>query len=87
MKQERIIKIRLADAAAFRKWQRLKAALKAGELRLEELHKQAGLPVSKKFRRNCRRYLTDGNGTPVAKFSVFDMPPREIKACKVCRIT
>lgn len=86
---EKIIKIRLKNSDAFRKWQRLKAASNAVEVRLKDLAKQAGLPESKQFRRDCKGYLVDGNNSAVAKFTVFTKPA-ELKprpACKVCRIS
>lgn len=88
-KQDKVqsIKIRLKDLSAFQRWQRIKQASKAIELKLDNLAKQAGLPTSKQFKRDCKGYLTDGNGNPVAKFSVYGMPARQIPACKVCRIS
>lgn len=83
----REIKIRLKNLTAFQRWQRLKQASKAVELKLKDLSRQAGLPESKQFKRDCKGYIVDGNGNPVAKFSVYGMPAREIPACKVCRIS
>lgn len=87
MKNEKIIKIRIKNLEAFRKFQKLKQAQKAFELKLKELAKTAGLPESKQFKRDCKGYLTDGNGAPVAKFSVFGKPEFMMPACKVCRIS
>lgn len=81
------IKIRLKNVEAFRRYQRIKAASKAVELKLADLARQAGLPTSKQFKKDCRGYMVDGNGNPVAKFSVYSMPAREIPPCKVCRIS
>lgn len=87
MKNEKIIKIRLKNLEAFRKFQKLKQAQKAFELKLKELAKMAGLPESKQFKRDCKGYFTDGNGVPVGKFSVFNKPEFMMPACKVCRIS
>lgn len=81
------IKIRLKSTGAFRRWQRLHGALKAAKLKLDNLAVDAGLPESKQFKRNCTGVLVDGNGNPLAKFSVYDMPERTMKACKACRIS
>jgi hypothetical protein len=81
------LNIRLKDGKAFKQWQRLKAANKAVELKIDNLAKLAGVPTSKTFKRNCKGFLTDGNGNPLAKFSVYDMPPRSMPACKVCRVS
>lgn len=86
-KNEKLIKIRIKNSDAFRRWQRLKAASKAVDLKLSDLAKQAGLPESKQFKKDCKGYLVDGNGNPVAKFSVYGMPERIIPPCKVCRIS
>lgn len=83
----REIKIRIRNLDAFRRYQKQKAAAKAIELELDDLSKQAGLPTSQQFKRNCKGYLVDGNNSPVAKFSVFEMPERTMKACRVCRIS
>jgi uncharacterized protein YccT (UPF0319 family) len=87
MKKQDNIKVRLKDLASFQRWQKLKAASKALSLKLDNLAQAAGLPSSKQFKRNCKGYLVNGNGDPVAKFSVYDMPARSMPACKVCRIS
>lgn len=81
------IKIRLKNTDAFRKWQRLNQASKAVEMKLKDLAKQAGLPTSKQFKRDCKGYFTDGNGNPVGKFSVFSRAEFVMPECKVCRIS
>lgn len=84
---ERIIKIRLKNSDSFRKWQRLKAASKALELKLDDLARQAGLPIAKQFRKDCKGYLVDGNNNAIAKFSSYAMPERTIPPCRALRIT
>ena len=81
------LKITIRDIEAFRRWQRLKTAKTAFELKLENLRKQAGLPIAKQFKKDCKGYLADGNGNPIGKFSVYGMPERVMPACKVCRIS
>lgn len=87
IKSEQIIHIRLKNLEAFRRYQKIKAASKAIELKLEQLANEAGLPKSKRFKRNCKGYLVDGNGGAVAKFSVYDMPEKTVPGFKVCRIS
>ena len=83
----REIKIRIKNIQAFRAWQKRRPALAAIKLELEDLAKQAGLPTSKQFKRDCKGYLVDGNNTPLEKFSVYTMPEKTIPACKCCRIS
>jgi hypothetical protein len=81
------IKIRLKNSQAFQKYLKLKAAEKAFKLKLDNLAKEAGLPESKKFKKDCRGFLVDGNNNPIGKFSVFKKPSFEMPACWVCRIS
>lgn len=86
-KSDKIIKIRIKNIDAFRKYQALKAQANALELTCKDLSKQAGLPTSKQFKRECAGYLVDGNNQTVAKFSVFHKEAFMMPACKVCRIS
>ena len=81
------LNVTIKDIDSFRKWQRLKTAQKAFELKLENLAAKAGLPKAKQFKKDCKGYLADKSGNPVAKFSVYSMPERTMPACKVCRIS
>jgi hypothetical protein len=87
MKAQKTINIRLKNTVAFRRWQKLSAAKTAFERKLEQLRGEAGLPTSKQFKRDCKGLLVDGNGQPVAKYTVFSKPGFEMPPCKVCRIS
>ena len=83
----KIIKIRIKNIDAFRKYQAINAQKNALELTSKALAKEAGLPTSKQFKRDCAGYLVDGNNQTVAKFSVFSKEAFMMPACKVCRIS
>lgn len=83
----KIIKIRIKNIDAFRKYQVINAQKNALDLTLKDLAIQAGLPTSKQFKKDCAGYLVDGNNNTVAKFTVFSKEAFMMPACKVCRIS
>lgn len=84
---DKIIKIRIKNIDSFRKYQAINAQKNALELTAKALAKEAGLPTSKQFKKDCSGYLVDGNNQTVAKFSVFNKDSFVMPACKVCRIS
>lgn len=62
------------NAEAFSRYLRRKAAISAAEKRLKMEAKELGLPVADDFNAPTSGVIQDGNGSPVAKFSVFQHP-------------